>query len=121
MTTKTDVPSVLRLGERQSSDTISKVWFMCLYSFYDAMEGLCDTPEARRTDVLSRGTPSELSGTIPVGGQHPPRSRAGTRLEGLGWETSVTINDSVMKAFLYNRVQWPRYFMPSLIHGKSVC
>lgn len=68
--------------------------------------GLCDTPEAGRTDVLSRGTSSELTGTVPVCGQHPPRSRAGTRPESLGQETSVTINDSVMKAFLYNRVQW---------------
>lgn len=68
----------------------------------------CVTPlRPGGTDVLSRGTSSELRGTVPVGGQHPPRSRAGTRPEGLGRETSVTINDSVIKAFLYNSVQWP--------------
>lgn len=33
-----------------------------------------DTPDAKRTDVLSRGTSRGLSGRIPVGGQHPPRS-----------------------------------------------
>lgn len=65
-----------------------------------------DTPEAGRTDVLSRGTSSKLTGTVPIRSQHPPRLREGTRLESLGRETSVTINDSVMKAFLYNMVQW---------------
>lgn len=40
-----------------------------------------DTPDARRTDVFSNGTSSGFSGVIPVGGQHPPRSCVGTRLE----------------------------------------
>lgn len=40
-----------------------------------------DTPEARRTDVLSRGTSSGSSGVIPVGGQQPPSSCVGARLE----------------------------------------
>jgi len=40
-----------------------------------------DTPEAKRTDVLSRGTSSGFSGLMPVGGQHPPSSGVGARLE----------------------------------------
>lgn len=40
-----------------------------------------ETPDASRTDVLRRGTSSGLSGVIPVGGQQPPRSCVGTRLE----------------------------------------
>lgn len=40
-----------------------------------------DTPEARRTEVLSRGTSRGLSGLIPVGGQQPPSSGVGARLE----------------------------------------
>lgn len=40
-----------------------------------------DTPDANRTDVLRSGTSSGLSGKIPVGGQQPPRSCVGTRLE----------------------------------------
>ena len=31
--------------------------------------------------MFSRGTSSGLSGVIPVGGQHPPRSCVGTKLE----------------------------------------
>lgn len=40
-----------------------------------------DTPEASRTAVLSSGTSSGLSARIPVGGQHPPSSGVGARLE----------------------------------------
>lgn len=40
-----------------------------------------ETPEAKSTDVLSKGTSSGLSGVIPVGGQHAPSSWVGTRLE----------------------------------------
>lgn len=40
-----------------------------------------DTPDANRTDVLSKGTSSGLSGIIPVGGQQPHKSCVGTRLE----------------------------------------
>lgn len=40
-----------------------------------------DTPEARSTDVLRSGTSRGFRGEIPVGGQHPPRSCVGTRLE----------------------------------------
>ncbi len=39
------------------------------------------TPEANRTAVFSRGTSNGFSGVIPVGGQHPPRSGVGARLE----------------------------------------
>lgn len=40
-----------------------------------------ETPEARRTEVLSSGTSRGFSGEIPVGGQHPPNSGVGARLE----------------------------------------
>lgn len=40
-----------------------------------------DTPEAKRTDVFRSGTSSGLSGWIPVGGQQPPSSGVGARLE----------------------------------------
>ena len=40
-----------------------------------------DTPDARSTDVLRRGTSRGLRGVIPVGGQDPPRSWVGARLE----------------------------------------
>lgn len=40
-----------------------------------------DTPDASRTDVLRRGTSRGFKGVIPVGGQHPPNSGVGARLE----------------------------------------
>lgn len=40
-----------------------------------------ETPEAKRTEVLSNGTSSGFSGLIPVGGQQPPSSGVGARLE----------------------------------------
>lgn len=40
-----------------------------------------DTPDARRTDVLSNGTSRGLSGVMPVGGQQPPSSGVGAKLE----------------------------------------
>lgn len=42
---------------------------------------MIETPDARRTDVFNSGTSSGLSGVIPVGGQQPPKSCVGTRLE----------------------------------------
>lgn len=42
---------------------------------------MIDTPDARSTAVLSSGTSIGLSGLIPVGGQHPPSSGVGARLE----------------------------------------
>lgn len=39
------------------------------------------TPEERRTAVFNRGTPNGSRGVIPVGGQHPPISGVGARLE----------------------------------------
>lgn len=39
------------------------------------------TPEASRTAVLSRGTSKGLRVLIPAGGQHPPSSGVGARLE----------------------------------------
>lgn len=39
------------------------------------------TPEARRTAVLRRGTSNGLRGVMPAGGQMPPSSGVGARLE----------------------------------------
>jgi len=39
------------------------------------------TPEASRTAVFSRGTSNGSRVMIPVGGQHPPSSGVGARLE----------------------------------------
>lgn len=42
---------------------------------------MIETPDASRTDVFRRGTSRGFSGVIPVGGQQPPRSCVGTKLE----------------------------------------
>lgn len=42
---------------------------------------MIDTPEASRTEVLRRGTLKGSRGQMPVGGQHPPSSGVGARLE----------------------------------------
>lgn len=39
------------------------------------------TPEARRTAVLSKGTSNGSRVVMPVGGQQPPSSGVGARLE----------------------------------------
>lgn len=39
------------------------------------------TPDARRTAVFRSGTSNGSSVVIPVGGQHPPSSGVGARLE----------------------------------------
>lgn len=39
------------------------------------------TPDANNTAVLRRGTSNGSSVVIPVGGQHPPSSGVGARLE----------------------------------------
>lgn len=39
------------------------------------------TPEASKIEVFSSGISSGLSGVIPVGGQQPPNSGVGARLE----------------------------------------
>lgn len=39
------------------------------------------TPDASKTAVLRRGTSNGFSGTMPVGGQQPPSSGVGARLE----------------------------------------
>lgn len=62
---------------------ISRAWFM-LFRFPSIRlwwAHVIDTPDANSTDVFRRGTSRGLSGVIPVGGQHPPRSCVGTRLE----------------------------------------
>lgn len=40
-----------------------------------------DTPEASRTAVFRRGTSRGFRGLMPVGGQQPPSSGVGARLE----------------------------------------
>lgn len=62
---------------------INRAWFMWfrLPSIRLWWAHVIDTPEASRTDVFNRGTSSGFSGVIPVGGQHPPKSWVGTRLE----------------------------------------
>lgn len=40
-----------------------------------------ETPDARRTEVLRRGTSNGLRGLIPTGGQQLPSSGVGARLE----------------------------------------
>ncbi len=40
-----------------------------------------ETPDARSTEVLSKGTSRGFKGWIPVGGQQPPSSGVGARLE----------------------------------------
>lgn len=42
---------------------------------------MIDTPEARSTEVFNSGTSRGFRGIIPVGGQHPPSSGVGARLE----------------------------------------
>lgn len=39
------------------------------------------TPEANSTAVLSSGTLNGLNGLMPFGGQYPPSSGVGARLE----------------------------------------
>lgn len=62
---------------------ISRAWSICLRlpSIRLWCAQVMDTPEASNTEVLSRGTSRGLSGIIPVGGQHPPSSGVGARLE----------------------------------------
>jgi hypothetical protein len=40
-----------------------------------------DMPDGRRTDMLRRGTCKGFSGLMRVGGQHPPSSGVGARLQ----------------------------------------
>lgn len=62
---------------------INKAWFICLRlpSIRLWWAHVIDTPEASRTEVFSSGTSNGLSGLIPAGGQKPPSSWVGARLE----------------------------------------
>lgn len=42
---------------------------------------MIETPEAKRTEVFSRGTSRGFRGFTPTGGQQPPSSGVGARLE----------------------------------------
>lgn len=67
------------------------------------------TPEARRMAVLSRGTPKGSSGVIPAGGQHPPISGEGARLE---WKKAQkkpkkkNTSDVINRIIPYRRPFW---------------
>ena len=60
-----------------------KDWIACLRS--PSIKLWCVqvtvTPDASRTAVFSRGTSNGLSTFTPVGGQYPPSSGVGARLE----------------------------------------
>lgn len=60
-----------------------KEWMACLRSPSMMLwwAQVTVTPEARRTAVLSRGTSNGSRVVIPVGGQQPPSSGVGARLE----------------------------------------
>lgn len=62
---------------------INRAWSMCLRSPSMRLwwAQVIETPEARRTEVFSNGTSKGFRGVIPVGGQHPPSSGVGARLE----------------------------------------
>lgn len=62
---------------------ISRAWFMLfrLPSIRLWWAHVMDTPDASNTDVFRSGTSRGLRGVIPAGGQHPPRSCVGTKLE----------------------------------------
>lgn len=64
-------------------NVINRTWSMCfrLPSIRLWWAQVIDTPEANNTEVLSSGTSRELRGIIPVGGQQPPNSGVGARLE----------------------------------------
>lgn len=62
---------------------MDRAWFMCIR--FPSMRlwwaHVIETPEANRTDVFRSGTSKGFRGEIPAGGQNPPRSCVGTRLE----------------------------------------
>jgi hypothetical protein len=62
---------------------IDGAWIM--FSWFPSIRLRCtqvmDTPDERRTDVLRRGTSRGFSGLMLVGGQQPPSSGVGARLE----------------------------------------
>lgn len=62
---------------------ISKAWSICvrLPSIKLWWVQVMEMPEARSTAVLSRGTSRGLRGWMPVGGQQPPSSGVGAKLE----------------------------------------
>lgn len=68
---------------RPRAIVITRTWSICLRlpSIKLWWAQVIETPEERRTEVLSSGTSRGLSGLIPTGGQHPPSSGVGARLE----------------------------------------
>ena len=62
---------------------MNRAWSMCFRfpSIKLWWAQVMDTPEASSTDVLSSGTSRGLRGIMPVGGQQPPSSGVGARLE----------------------------------------
>lgn len=62
---------------------INKAWFILfrLPSIKLWWAHVIETPDAKRTEVFSSGTSKGFNGVIPVGGQQPPKSCVGTKLE----------------------------------------
>lgn len=62
---------------------MKRAWSICLRlpSMRLWWAQVIDTPEASSTEVLRSGTSSGFRGWIPVGGQEPPSSGVGARLE----------------------------------------
>lgn len=62
---------------------IDKPWIICfrLPSIRLWCAQVIETPDAKSTEVFSNGTSMGFSGLIPVGGQHPPSSGVGAKLE----------------------------------------
>lgn len=57
----------------------------CMFSRFPSIKlwqaQVIEIPEARRTEVLSRGTSRGFRWLTPVGGQQPPSSGVGAKLE----------------------------------------
>ena len=72
-----------RVKYRPRAMVVDKAWVMCFR--WPSIRLWCaqviETPEASRTAVFNSGTSSGLSGLMPVGGQQPPSSGVGARLE----------------------------------------
>lgn len=62
---------------------MKRAWSICfrLPSIKLWWAQVMETPEASRTEVFRSGTSSGFKGLMPVGGQHPPSSGVGARLE----------------------------------------
>lgn len=62
---------------------MSSDWIICLRfpSIRLWWAQVMETPDASKTDVFRSGTSRGFSGVMPAGGQYPPNSGVGARLE----------------------------------------